>query len=858
VTQTAAAGALEGVVVLDLGHGIAGPFAARLLGDLGADVVKVEEPGGGDFARGLEPFCVDDRGERVSALFELLNWNKRSVALDLHEPAARLQLRRLAREADIVIASLRPSTLERWELDAASLRADNPRLVVTTVSNFGASGPYRDWLGSDLVFQAMGGVAQISGAADREPLKRGLRQTLWCAGINVAYASLAAHLAALHTGEGAEVDLAIRECPASELVLNEAFYACMGAVQGRRPRERDPLGGPLGGGDPLPAGDGYIALQVTPQVSPARLAELLDEPRLAEPAFATSEGRAANAGALVELLSARLANEDGLEFFERASREGLLCGIVRGAADLLACPQLRERGVLRTVPGLGTLEFPAVLANLSATPVTIRRRAPHLGEHTAELLASPPRRRPAAAAPHASGDGGGPLAGLRVLDLSYVFAAPYLGGLLADLGAEVIKVEAPHRLDQSRTTFSPFFENDPDGAYWDRAGAFHVVNRGKRSLSLDLADAAGRELLAELVARSDVLLENYTPRVMRGWGLTYAELAAVNPRLIMLSNTGFGSSGPWASFRAQGTTLEATMGLSRYAGYAGGPPSKVGQSYPDFLACWSGLLAVLAALVHREGTGEGQWVDLGMYQLGAAVIPEALLAFQLSGEEVGRDCSAEPLAAFSGFFPAAGEDRWLAVTAFDDAQLRALGAAVGSGKDIAKAVAAWSRTRDASAAAALLQAAGVAAGPVLDARGLLEDPQLRARVFYEPVACADGVVRPVIGRPYRWCAETTTVAVRGCAPDFGEAAGWVLDELLGLERGRAAALREAGVVTDAPVAAAAVVPLDLAVMLRSGALARIDGDYRAVLARATGGLSCGGTATDEALVSPPTMKVRIG
>jgi crotonobetainyl-CoA:carnitine CoA-transferase CaiB-like acyl-CoA transferase len=850
VIEEAGPGALEGVVVLEIGHGIAGPFASRLLGDLGADVIKLE-PAGGDFARELGPFADDDAGVRTSALFELLNWNKRSVVLDLHEEAARDRTRALARDADIVILSLRPRTLEAWGLDAGSLRTGAERLVVTSVSNFGADGPLRDWLGSDLVFQAMGGVAQISGVSDREPLKRGLRQTLWCAGINAAYASLAGYLGAQRTGAGAHIDLAIRECPASELVLNEAFYACMGAVQGRRPPARDPLGGPLGGGDPLPAGSGYVALQITPQVPVARVAELLGDPRLAEPRFATSAGRAANAAELVELLSARLRDEDGLAFFERASREGVLCGLVRGAADLLACPQLRDRAALRTVPGLAGIEFPAVLANLSLTPVAIRTRAPGLGQHTAEVLSTPPRsRRPRSPAPP-SDPAEGPLAGLRVLDLSYVFAAPYVGGLLADLGAEVIKVEAPHRLDQSRTIFSPFFENDPESNHWDRAGAFHVVNRGKRSLSLNLAVPEGRELLRTLVTQADVVLENFTPRVMRGWAMTYPELAELNPRLIMLSNTGFGSSGPWSAFRAQGTTLEATMGLSRYAGYEDGPPSKVGQSYPDFLACWSGLLMVLAALVHREQSGRGQWIDLGMHQLGAAVIPEALLRFQLTGEDEPRGGSREPEARFAGVVAAAGEDRWLAVTAFSETQLEALRETVGAnpGERPDRALAAWAGTRDAAEAAGRLQAAGVPAGPVLDARDLFEDPQLRARGFYEDVVCADGRVRPLIGRPYGWHAERSWVGVRSCGPDFGEAAGWVLEDVLGLEAQRADALRQAGVVTDAPVGAAAVEALDLDAMRRSGSLVRVDGDYLDVLAAArdgSGARAAAGVASGDA------------
>ena len=771
-------GALDGVVVVELGHGIAGPFAARLLADLGADVIKVEEPGVGDFARRLEP----------STLFEYLNWNKRSVALDLRVEAGRA--RALAAGADIVIESFRPGRLESWGLGPAELLEANPGLVVTSVSNFGRTGPYADWAGSDLVFQALSGILQMSGASDREPLKRGLRQSLYAAGLTAAYASLAAYYAG-----GGHVDVSIHECLASELVLNEAHYISMGAVQGRRPPRRDPLGGPLGGGDPIPCADGYVSLQISGVVSVEQVAELLEEPELASPDYATSEARLEHAEELNRLLARRLAGEQGREFFVRASEAGYLTGVVQGARELLECSQLRARGVYHSFAGV---EFPAKLFDLSKTPAAVRRPAPALGEHEVEL---PPRARPAASS----------FESLRVLDLSYVFATPYLGGLLADLGADVIKVEAPHRLDQTRTSFSPFFENDPGGEFWDRAGVFHVVNRGKRSLSLDLSREEGRDVLRRLVRSSDVLLENFTPRVMRKWGLTYEELAPLNPGLIMLSNTGYGSTGPWAGFRAQGTTLEATMGVMHYAGYAGGLPAKVGQSYPDFLACWSGLLAVLAALVHRRRTGEGQWIDVGMYQLGAAMVVDALLRHQATGDDPARVGSVDLDAVLSGVFRAAGDDRWLAVSASSEEQLAALPA------DLA----AWVRGRDAREAAAELQAAGVAAGAVLDQRDLLADPHLRERGFHEWVDCGEGIERPLIGRPYRWAGA----AVRGCGPAFGSANEEVLREVAGLDDAEIDALVAQGVVTAAPVDPPRVRPVDLAVMLENGALSRIDSDY---------------------------------
>ena len=268
-------------------------------------------------------------------------------------------------------------------------------------------------------------------------------------------------------------------------------------------------------------------------------------------------------------------------------------------------------------------------------------------------------------APSGSPDAPGPLSGLRVIDLSALFAVPYIGGLLADLGAEVIKVESPWRLDQSRAGYGATYENKPGTEFWNRANTFEVLNRGKRVICVDLRSAGGQDLLRRLAAEADVILDNFTPRVLRQWNLTFAELSKINPRLIMLSNTGFGSTGPWSAFKSQGTTLEATMGWMNYTGYPDGPPSKAGQSAPDFIACWTGLLALMAALTYRERTGDGQWIDLGMYQLGPSVIPEALLDAQLNGPGFGRRGAADIDALISGVFPTSEDDHWIAISVRD-------------------------------------------------------------------------------------------------------------------------------------------------------------------------------------------------
>jgi crotonobetainyl-CoA:carnitine CoA-transferase CaiB-like acyl-CoA transferase len=836
--SAAPAAALTGVRVVELGGGVAAPFAARLLGDLGADVVKVEPPEG-DPARQLEPFATDRDGRRCSLVFEYLNWNKRGTVADLATDAGREAVHALLADADILIEALDPDERAALGLSPAALRAVNPDLVVTSVSDFGQDGPYARWRGSDLVLQAMSGVMQISGTSDREPLKHGLRQSLYGAGLNAAYASLAAHLGRLRGGGGGHVDVSVHECLASQLVLNEAHYAFLGAVQGRRPPVQDPLAG-----DPLPAADGWVSLQNSGLIPPARLAELFDDPRLAERRFASVEGRTSNAEELNAILTEHLADETRAGFFARSCAAGFLSGQVQGAGDLLGCPQLGERAVFHSFEELEShgapIRFPAALATLSRTPTSVRRRAPAHGEHT-EQLREP---REAARRPSSAGggglDGGGPLAGLRVIDLSTVFAVPYIGGLLADLGAEVIKVEAPHRLDQTRTWFGPYFDNAPEDDWWNRSATFHVVNRGKRSLSLDLARPQGREVLHDLVREADVLLDNFTPRVMRGWGTTYDALREHNPRLVMLSNTGYGSTGPWSAFRAQGTSLEATMGISQVTGYAGDKPSKVGQSYPDFLAAWTGLTALLAALVERERSGEGQWIDLGMYQLGVSVIPEALLHFQVHRQEPTRQGNADLGALVSGLYPAAGEDRWLAVSVQDATQHAALAAIVpgvsqapGAVEHTEAALAAWSRERDAADAAAELQAAGIAAGPVLDARDLLLDPHLCHRGFYEEADFGPELGRrPLIGRPYRWAAAGGRVAVRGPAPAFAEANRHVLEDLLMRDAATLRRLADEQVIAGAPVGAPGTPePIDLDVLLASRSLTRVDADYRAVLAR---------------------------
>jgi crotonobetainyl-CoA:carnitine CoA-transferase CaiB-like acyl-CoA transferase len=379
-----ARGALEGVRVLDLSHGVAGPFAARLLGDFGADVIKIEKPGTGDFARFMEPLKSDAPAPEQSLLFQYLNWNKRSVALDLRSTEARPVLQKLVESSDIVIESFRPGTLDGWGVGVDQMLEWNPRVVVTSVTNFGQTGPYAGYHVSDLVLQAMSGIMQISGRVDRAPLKHGLSQSFYCGGLNAAYASLVAHTAAVVDGFGEHVDLSIHECLASELVLNESYYAFLGAVQGRRAVVQDPFAG-----EPIPAREGFLAVQTGGGAPFEGFADLFEREEFRDPQFASAQQREQREAEVRALLEECLAHKDAKQLFLQGAQRRLLLGVVQGAGDLLNCEHLRARDFFVEVehPATGTFKFPGELVKLSATPMSIRRRAPLLDEHRSEVLA---------------------------------------------------------------------------------------------------------------------------------------------------------------------------------------------------------------------------------------------------------------------------------------------------------------------------------------------------------------------------------------------------------------------------------------------------------------------------------------
>ncbi|WP_032392046.1 CoA transferase [Rhodococcoides fascians] len=333
--------ALSSVRVLELAGGISSAFGARLLGDLGASVTTVDRAD-----RSLR--VPTDNSTESSLLRQYLNWDKTVVEVDTSDRGSVLD--DLLAATDIVLLGDDIATLSEWAIDPLRLSQRRPELTVTVVTPFGLTGPMAEWPATELIVQALSGLLTISGVQGREPLMRGLQQSAYAAGINAAYTSLASYYATLDGHDGALIDISRREVLTSELVLNTPYYTSMGALQSRLPATKDIFFT----GAPMPASDGLVTMQINNRIGIASFAEVFDDPRFADPRYATADGRLRYADELAAMVNEHLSRWQARPFFEHVAELGMLAGFVQTADQLLACPQLEARDAWREVMVEGT------------------------------------------------------------------------------------------------------------------------------------------------------------------------------------------------------------------------------------------------------------------------------------------------------------------------------------------------------------------------------------------------------------------------------------------------------------------------------------------------------------------------
>ncbi len=784
--------ALDDVVVLELATGVSGPYSGRLLADLGALVIKCEPPGG-DPSRTERPI-VD--GE--SAFHAWLNAGKKNAAVPLDSDA----LLRLAAHADVVLHSETGAAADALE---RRLAAANPRAVVLSLSPYGRTGPRANWEATPFTEWATSGFHYIAGDPAREPIALPGHQAAFFAGSLATVAALAGVRHARATGEGQRVEMSHQEAALSCHAWLTTSWTHGGQVQMRT------------GSAYARCADGFVYLfNLAPYPNLLLLMErydlLADETLLDPPTWW------ARFDEIFAALGEWAATRTRQEIYHAGQELRIAISPVNTMEDVANSAQLAARDALGSVTVAGrdvvAPGFPYKLMGTPCRPPTAPASAP--GADTDEVLSPAfawPNRGVSFPARAHSDPGAGPLAGVRVIEVTAHWAGPSGGRNLADLGADVIKVELATK---PATRSLSWVGNDRTWPrHYNRAAYFNKLNRNKRAICLDLAKPAGRQAFLDLAAASDVVLENNSVRVMGQLGLAFDDLRRVNPRIVMCSMSGYGATGPERNYSAFGSNIETASGLASLLGYGPGQYFGTGTFYADPITGNHGSVAILAALHHARRTGEGQWIDIALMEAALPFFAQPFLEYTTSGEVPVPMGNRSPEYAPQGVYRSAGADCWLALSVRDERDWRALCDVLGrpelggegalatvGGRRAAHdridaAIAAWAAARDHIEAANLLQAHGVPAAPVMPNWEIVSDNHLNDRGFFVPIRHPEAGTFPYPGFP--WRLERTPARVWRPAPRFAEHNHEVFGGLLGMEEEEVAALYTAGVTSDAPI-----------------------------------------------------------
>jgi crotonobetainyl-CoA:carnitine CoA-transferase CaiB-like acyl-CoA transferase len=809
-----------------------GLVCGYILGALGADVIAIEPPGGSS-ARAVAPFVGDVPGPERSLHWWAYARNKRSVVLDLGGERDRARLLDLVRGADFLLESAPPGELSRRELGYERLAAVNPALVYVSITPFGPDGQKAQWAATDLVVQASAGAMKLTGHPDRPPLRTGGVSAFTHAGAEAAGAALIAHHERARSGRGQHVQVS------AQIAANLAAGFSWLAGQIGAPLVSRSGGGVTLGPVRLPwiwtVADGEVSLTLGFDGPSATFFDrfldwMVEEGALDRESRArkwADDVRAVVAGAapandlqsLLDRIAAFLRPRTKAELLGATLERSLLMVPVATTLDVLASEQFAARQFWieherHDSPG-ATLRCPGALARASRSPFAAGRRAPRVGEHTAQVLAEASRVATADAGvrwrrepvgPLPTGADEQPLADVRVLDFSWVMAGPWTTRVLADYGATVVKVESMKRPDLVR--FLPPFRDGVPGP--DSSAGFWAINAGKRSLALDLGNPASREVVLALVRWADVVLESFSPKAMRKWGYDYPALAAIKPGLVMVSTCLFGQSGPLSKMAGYGTMGAALGGLVAPTGWPDRPPCGPFGPYTDFIAPRFTVAAILAALDHRRRTGEGQHIDQSQVECSLQFLAPHLLDAQVNGRALDRVANDDGTMAPHGVYPAAGDDEWVAIAARDDDDWGRLSGAIAGAElasdpryaslearrrhsgELDASISTWTRALPASEVESRLQQAGVPAHAVLGSVAASGDPQLRARRHFLRVPHSVHGEVPI--ESSRAELERTPARVARAGPTLGEDTDFVLRELLGYSSADVDRLRASGVL----------------------------------------------------------------
>ncbi|HCB36639.1 MAG TPA: hypothetical protein DEP66_00040, partial [Acidimicrobiaceae bacterium] len=732
--------------------------------------------------------------------------------------------------ADIVFESADPGTWQALGLGYDDLADDNPALIHASVTAFGSTGPKAGWAATDLTIQASAGNMAVTGDADRAPLRAG--GTVPQAWHNAASEAAGAALIALwerqtRSGLGQHIDASAQQSM-SQANMSAGLAKPLNATSIKR----------IAGGANLqginiqlmwPCADGHASVTflfgpgfavftqnlMTWMCEEGFCDEATRDKDWSDYALMLLDGRepVSEYERIKDCLTKFLATKTKAQLLDAALTRRVLITPVWTTAEVVASEQLATRDYWQSVDhgdDDATVRYPGAFAKFSATGLEPLGRPPRLGEHTDEVLAElaadgvrrpavphepAPAREPSAEPPTAR-----PLEGVKVLDFMWAMAGPATSRVLADYGADVIRVESEHKLDAVRS-IQPFHDDVGDP---ELSGLYSNLNAGKRGLALDMSRPAALDVIWDLVDWADVVMESFSPKAMTGWGIGYADIAERRPDIVMASSCLMGQTGPLSKLAGFGTMAAAISGFFYPVGWPDRAPAGPFAAYTDYTSPRWLVAAVMGALEHRRRTGEGQYIDMSQAEAALHLMAPALLDCTVNGRITERAGNRDLQMAPHGVYRAAdddfGDDNWVAIACRGDADWAALAKEIGrddlAGLDVAQrherhdeldeAIGAWSAARPGPTTAERLQELGVPAHIVQNSPEMTVDPQLRHRGHFVDVAHAKQGRSVVEGS--RFVMSRTPARVTSAGPTFGEHTFDILTEVLGYDGDRIAEL----------------------------------------------------------------------
>ncbi len=856
--SASAPASLAGIRVIEFADEKA-EYCGLTLAGLGADVIKVEPPGGSPTRR-IGPFYQDKADPEGSLFFWQYNRGKRSVELDLKQEKDRAKFRELVAGADILLESSPKGELDAYGLNADTLTKAFPTLIHARVTPFGDNGPWAGFKASDLIHLALGGVMMNcgydpapDGKYDLPPIAPQMWHAYHIAGEQLSMTILAALLYRLRTSKGQQVSCAIHEAVAKSTEVDLMTWVMRRAIVSRQTcrHARE-------GVSPNPSiahtkdGRWVMANLGNRPDDGERLIKLLEKHGMAA-GFTAESAAPARGGRFIPGTGPVTAKRDeGMEAVQRfvraftydnvpwreAQEAGLLCAPLRKPHENAVDEHWLVRKSVTDVehPELGkSFRYATSKWISTANKWVVGRRAPLLNEDAATVMSPIKRAHPVISAsarvdpkePPSKRGKPFPLHDIRIVDFTWFLASAGGTRFLSAFGAESIKIELKSHPDTRLAAMAPVGGREardkataplPGVTDINMGGQFNNKNPGKRGISLNVRHPQGLAIAKRLVAISDIVAEGFSPGVLDNWGLGYSELCKIKPDIIYVQQSGMGAQGTYGRFRTVGPIANAFAGLSEMSGLPEpAMPAGWGYSYLDWMGAYSFALAMLSALFHRDRTGQGQWIDASQTEVGLFINGPAILDWSANGRIWTRTGNRSPYkpAAPHGAYPCAGDDRWIAIACFNEAEWCALTEVAGHPewtrdarfKDLAsrmanldaldKLIGGWTKTQEPYAAMHALQKSGVPAGVCQHAGDRCDnDPQLKTLEWLTEVTGTKIGRWPIAEVPIKMSESPAYIGGRldRGAPCYGEDNNYVFGELLGFSAQEIEAMAAEGVI----------------------------------------------------------------